>query len=136
MEHGEAPDASPAVRHRRSIPVYVGSGGIATGSHYVVTIAAVEMFGIKAIVASMLGYATGAMIKYWLNYSVAFRSSARHSLALARFTLSQLALLALNTALFGLLQDGLHAHYLVAQAITTVLLIAPGYVVHRAWVFR
>lgn len=137
MEETPAVPTPPSpVRHRRSLPIYVGSGGIATASHYAVAIVGVELLGVAAIVATTVGYATGALIKYWLNYSVAFRSNARHTHAILRFAVTQGVLLVLNTTIFGVLQGGLGLHYLIAQAITTVLLIPPGYVIHRAWVFR
>lgn len=131
-----APARAHPVRHRRSLPIYVGSGGMATASHYAVTIAAIELFAAPPIPASAMGFMTGAAIKYWLNYSVAFRSRARHARAVLRFAFALAAMLGLNTLLFGLFQRGLGWHYLLAQAITTVLLILPGYVLHREWVFR
>jgi putative flippase GtrA len=133
---GSGPPQSSPVRHRRSLPVYVGSGGIATASHYGVTIASVELLGIAPVVATMLGFTVGAVIKYWLNYSVAFRSRARHGRAVARYVIALLALLALNTLVFALLQKGTGLHYILAQALTTILLIPPGYMIHRQWVFR
>ncbi len=116
--------------------MYVGSGGMATASHYAVTVAAVELFSAPPIPASAMGFMTGAVIKYWLNYSVAFRSRARHTHAVLRYALALAAMLALNTLLFGLFQRGMGLYYLLAQAITTILLIPPGYVLHREWVFR
>jgi putative flippase GtrA len=124
------------VRHRRSLPLYVGSGGVATASHYAVTIAAVELFSVPPIPASALGFTTGAAIKYWLNYSVAFQSRARHRDAMIRYALALAAMLALNTLIFALLEGRLGVQYVLAQAITTVALIAPGYVLFREWVFR
>src|SRR5512140_1068209 len=110
--------ASQPVRHRRSLPVYVGSGGIATASHYGVTIASVELLGIAPVLATMLGFAVGSVIKYWLNYSVAFRSRARHGRAVARYVIALAALLVLNTLVFALLQKGTGLHYILAQALT------------------
>src|SRR5437762_3360206 len=127
-------DAAP--RHRRSLPMYVGAGGVATACHYVVTIAAVELFAVAPIAASAAGFATGAAVKYWLNYSLAFQSRARHSHAMLRFGVALLVLMAANTIIFAALQRGLGIHYILAQAITTILLIPPGYVLHRQWVFR
>lgn len=124
-----------AVRHRRSFPIYVGAGGAATASHYAVTIAAVEIASMAPLAASALGFSVGAAIKYWLNYSVAFRSRARHRRALTRFAVALGGMLAMNTLAFALLHGGLGLHYVLAQAITTVLLIPPGYVIHRQWVF-
>ena len=130
MQEIEAP------RHRRSLPIYVGAGGVATASHYAVTIAAVELLAVAPLAASAMGFAVGAAIKYWLNYSVAFQSRARHSHTMVRFAAALAAMMALNTLIFAALQGGLKLHYLLAQAITTLLLIPPGYVIHRYWVFR
>ena len=124
------------VRHRRSLPVYVGSGGIATASHYAVMIVAAELLSVPPIPASAIGFTAGAAIKYWLNYSVAFRSRARHHHAMARYVLALAAMLGLNTLLFGLFERGLGVQYLLAQAITTILLVPPGYLLYREWVFR
>lgn len=116
--------------------MYIGAGGIATASHYAVTIALVEGFAVIPLAASMSGFAAGAAIKYWLNYSVAFRSRSTHARAMLRFAMALAMLFALNGAIFALLQRGAGLHYLVAQALTTILLLAPGYVIHRQWVFR
>ena len=127
--------ADERVAHRRSIPIYVGAGGIATASHYAFTIAAVELLGMQPLWATSLGYAIGAIVKYCLNYTAAFRSTVPHRHAVVRYLLAQVVLLALNSAFFELLmRAGLH--YIAAQALTTILIIPPGYVMHRAWVFR
>ena len=123
------------VAHRRSVPIYIGSGGVATASHYALTIAGVELLGMPPLWATTVGYATGAIVKYCLNYAVAFRSTAPHAHALLRYVLAQATLLAVNSLSFDLLQRA-GLHYIVAQAVTTALLIPPGYLMHRAWVFR
>ena len=123
-------------RHRYSIPMYVGAGGIATGCHYVTTIALVELIGARPVAASALGFAVGAVVKYVLNYFVAFRSEERHGIALPRFAAMLAVLLALNTLVFALLNEGAGLHYMVSQVLTTVLLIPPGYLVSRLCVFR
>lgn len=135
-ESAGAGSSQPPVRHRRGVPMYVGAGGVATASHYGVTIACVELLGIAPVVATMLGFGVGSVVKYWLNYSVAFQSRARHRRAVARYMIALVSLLALNTLVFALLQEGLGLHYILAQALTTILLIPPGYVIHRQWVFR
>jgi putative flippase GtrA len=45
------------------------------------------------------------------------------------------ALFALNALFFALLNQGLGLHYMVAQVLTTGLLIPPGYLLSRLWVF-
>jgi putative flippase GtrA len=127
-------DAMP--RHRYSIPMYIGVGGVATASHYVTTIAAVELAGVQPLAASAAGFAVGAVVKYWLSYFVTFRSAQSHAAALPRFVVTLAILFAFNAAFFALFNQWLGLHYLVAQVLTTVALIPPGYIVNRLWVFR
>ncbi|HUP30166.1 MAG TPA: GtrA family protein [Usitatibacter sp.] len=126
----------PARRHWRSFPIYVGAGGIATASHYAVTIAAVERFAVAPIAATVMGFLTGSAIKYGLNYSAAFRSRTPHAHAVPRFLIALAVMLGLNTLIFAVLERGVGLHYLLAQVVTTILLIPPGYLLHRQWVFR
>ena len=123
-------------RHRRSLPIYLGAGGLATASHYLFVIGAVELFGVKPLVATTVGFAVGAAIKYWLNYTAAFRSRAAHSQAMVRFAVALATLMALNALLFHLLTTMLGVHYLAAQVAVTAALVAPGYYLHRHWVYR
>jgi putative flippase GtrA len=122
--------------HRRALPLYIGAGGIATASHYATAIVAVEWLRLPPLAATTAGFCIGAAVKYWLNYTAAFRSRAPHREATARFGIALVLFLALNAALFWLLQSRLGLHYLLAQVITTAALIPPGYVLHRQWVFR
>ena len=121
--------------HRYSVPMYVGAGAIATASHYAVTVAAVEAFGAAPLAASAGGFAVGAAVKYFLNYFVAFRSLEPHGAALPRFAAALGILFVLNALFFALLNQALGLHYIVAQVLTTLLLIPPGYLLSRRWVF-
>ena len=123
-------------RHRYSIPMYIGAGGFATASHYATTIAAVELGGIVPLAASALGFGVGALVKYALNYFVAFRSAAPHSAAVPRFVVIVAVMFALNAAFFMVFHQWLGLHYMVAQVLTTIMLIPPGYLMSRLWVFR
>ena len=123
-------------RHRYSIPMYVGAGGVATASHYVTTIAAVELAGVRPVIASATGFVVGALVKYYLNYFVAFRSGEPHTVAVPRFVVMLALMLGLNTLVFALLNEAFGVHYMVAQVLTTALLIPPGYLLSRLWVFR
>lgn len=122
--------------HRRSLPVYVGAGGIATASHYAFVVAAVEGAGVAPLTASAAGFAVGAAVKYLLNYFVAFRSEEPHGEALPRFGAMLAVLFVLNAMFFAALHEGAGLHYLAAQVLTTGLLIPPGYLMSRRWVFH
>jgi putative flippase GtrA len=121
--------------HSRSLPVYIGAGFVTVAGHYATTITLVEWLHAPPLAASAAGFCVGAAIKYVLNYFVAFRSVEKHGAALAKFAVALGVLFALNALFFALLQQGLGLHYLVAQVLTTGLLIPPGYVMSRLWVF-
>ena len=116
--------------------MYLIAGGIATASHYVTTIGAVEYFRMVPLAASIAGFVVGAFVKYGLNYFVAFRSAQRHVIAVPRFALMEGILLSGNALFFWLLHNLFGLHYMVAQVLTTGLLIPPGYFLARVWVFR
>ena len=120
--------------HRRSVPLYVAAGGIATATHYALTIALVELGLAPPLAASMAGFAAGAVVKYLLNYRVTFRSDARHRHAVSRYVVALSVEFVINAAVFAALH-ALGLHYMLAQALTTIIGIPPGYVMHRFWVF-
>ncbi|QJR15540.1 GtrA family protein [Usitatibacter palustris] len=121
--------------HARSVIWYVIAGGLATASHYATTIFAVEVVKVWPVAASMMGFAVGAVVKYVMNYRVTFRSSSPHREALPRFALYLAVLFVLNAIVFYLLNERAGWHYLLAQLSSTILLIPPGYVMGRFWVF-
>ena len=123
-------------RHRYSIPMYLGAGGIATASHYATTLALVELVHVEPLTGSAGGFAVGAAVKYWLNYFVAFRSVEPHSAAMPRFAGMLVVLFILNAAFFVFFNESLGLHYTIAQVLTTGALIPPGYLLSRLWVFR
>jgi putative flippase GtrA len=131
-----SPRASAPPGHRRSFALYVASGVASVATHYTFTIAAVEIFGVRALIATSAGFVVGAVTKYLMNYFLAFESEAPHAAAVPRFVVMLLALFAANAAIFWALNEHAGLHYLVAQVITTVILVPVGYVINRAWVFR
>lgn len=129
------PIAPETPGHRRSLPVYIGAGFLTVAGHYATTITLVEILHALPLAASVAGFCVGAAIKYVLNYFVAFRSVETHRAALAKFAVALAILFVLNALFFALLHQGLGLHYLVAQVLTTGLLIPPGYLLSRLWVF-
>ena len=115
--------------------MYVAAGFAAVGGHYATTIAGVEILDARPLAASAAGFCVGAVIKYLLNYFLAFRSAEKHSAALAKFAVTLAVFFALNALVFWVLHSGLGLHYIVAQVLTTGVLVLPGYFLSRLWVF-
>jgi putative flippase GtrA len=122
--------------HKRSFALYVVSGFAATGTHYAFTVLVVEAFGWRPLVATSVGFLVGAITKYFLNYFLAFESDQPHLATIPRFAVMLGGLFSANAAIFWALHDQAGLHYMLAQVITTGLLVPVGYVINRIWVFR
>jgi putative flippase GtrA len=115
---------------------YVVAGAIATAVHYATMATLVQALGAGVLLSTCIGYTAGAFVKYPLNHRLVFASGARHREAVPRFAAGLAVGFLLNAAIFSLLLRALPAHYMVAQVLTTGLVILANYLVARLWVFR
>jgi len=115
---------------------YIVAGGIATAVHYAVLIALVEWFGVFAALSSFTGALFGALVAYVANRHITFSgSNARHIQALPRFMAIALLGAVLNGALVWLGVQQLGWHYLLAQALATLLVLGLTFRLNRLWTF-
>jgi putative flippase GtrA len=115
---------------------YLVAGGIATAVHYGVLIALVESSSLAAAPSAAIGTLCGAGVSYLLNRRMAFSgSSAAHRQALPRFMAIAFLGAFLNGTLVWLGVNGLAWHYLVAQALATVLVMGLTFRLNRLWTF-
>jgi putative flippase GtrA len=103
--------------------------------HYGTLVALVELAAIGAVPASAAGFVAGGLVSYWLNYHWTFQSSRRHQTALPSFFLIALVGLGLNTLLMAALTGGLGLQYLLAQVLTTSVLLFWHWLANRRWTF-
>lgn len=115
---------------------YVVSGGIATAVHYAVLVALVEVSGLPAAPSAIIGTLCGACVSYVLNrYTTFSASGAGHSQAVPRFAAIVLLGASLNGMLVWLGVNTLGWHYLLAQALATVLVMGLTFRLNRLWTF-
>jgi putative flippase GtrA len=122
--------------HRRAFFYYIVSGVASVATHYAFMIAAVELAAWRELVATSVGFIVGTITKYFMNYYLAFSSEEPHRAAIPRFAVMVLMLFTANGVIFSALHEQAQLHYVVAQVLTTGLLVPVGYVVNRLWVFR
>ena len=113
---------------------YIGVGGLGTIFHYVLLAALVELAAVRPPVASVAGAILGAAVNYALNYHFTFTSVRSHRHTGPRFII--VALLAATLQGAGMWVLAPRIHYLVAQAICTLVVLAIGFVLNRGWTFR
>ena len=115
---------------------YFLSGGMATAVHYALLLTLVELAGMPAATSAVMGALCGAVAAYAINRSVTFISStASHQQALPRFMLVAAGGAAINGALVWAGVRWLGWHYLVAQAMATMLVLGLTYHLNRSWTF-
>ena len=115
---------------------YALAGGAATLMHYAVLVALVEMVSFAAAPAAVIGALCGAIVGFMLNHKLTFANSRASSRrALARFMATAAAGAAASGVMVWVCVHLLNWHYLVAQAVATVLLLAVTYQINRRWSF-
>lgn len=121
---------------RREIVVFLLVGVVATASHYALLVFLVEIQKVAAVPASAAGAFLGAVVSYFLNRELTFRSSRAHREAMPRFFAVAALSLATNTGLMALFTGPLGIAYLIAQVVTTGILIIVTFGLNKLWTFR
>lgn len=115
---------------------FAAVGAAGTLAHYALLVALVEGGGAPPLAAAAAGFVFGALVNYTLARRLVFASGRSHVQALPRFFAVALAGLAWTALLMTALVDGLGLHYLVAQCLTTALLLLWHYAGNALWTFR
>jgi putative flippase GtrA len=114
---------------------YAAVGALGTLVHFATLAGCVEVLGLSPTTGSVSGATVGALLNYVLNYHLTFASQQSHRQTLPKFlTVAAFGVL-LNGAIVKTLTDNLRVHYLVAQAIATVVVLATGFVLNKVWTF-
>jgi putative flippase GtrA len=114
---------------------YVAAGGFGTALHYLTLIVFVELFAMRAAIATTLGAIVGAVTNYFLNYHFTFASRLRHTYTLPRFLLVAAMSAGISAGGMWVATELAHVHYLLAQVLCTGAVLVFGYVVNKLWTF-
>lgn len=114
---------------------YAAVGAAATAAHYALLALAVETWHWPAWLASGAGALLGAQVAFWANRRYTFGHKGPWWPAWCRFhvTAGAGALLGMLIVNAGVLAG---AHYLLAQAAATVIVMLASFAANRAWAFR
>lgn len=115
---------------------FAGVGAIGTMAHYVLLVMLVEVLGANAVAASTAGATLGAVVNYLLNRRYTFRSKKRHREALTKFFIIAASGLALNASFMLVFVKILSLYYLLAQVLSTGLVLVWNFVGNRFWTFN
>lgn len=120
----------------RQLVAFGGVGALAFVAHYGTLLAAVELLGLGPVEGALAGYLVGGLVSYVLNRRFTFESERAHKVAAPRFALVALTGFFLTGGLMALLTGPLAWHYLVAQLVTTLIVMFWSFFANRAWTFQ
>jgi putative flippase GtrA len=112
---------------------YLVTGATATAAHYLMLILIVAQGGIP-LLGSIVGSVVGLLTNYFLSSRWVFARTSDASSRFARFLAVSVLAFGLNAAFMWIgLRAGLH--YLLAQVLSTFLLMLINYTLHANWTF-
>lgn len=115
---------------------FAAVGAVGTVAHYALLLFMVEVLGTGALAGATAGFMLGAMVNYSLSRMLVFDSTRPHGEALPRFLAVAVVGLGWTALLMALLVDVAGLHYLLAQFLTTALLLLWHYAGNALWTFR
>jgi putative flippase GtrA len=110
-------------------------GGLATLIHYAVLIVCVHALRLSPVVGSATGFIVSAGFNYTLNRRFTFRSSGDHRGLAPRFAAILAIGFVLNLLLMQLLSGTLGWPYLLAQVLTTGVVLMWNFAGNALWTF-
>jgi putative flippase GtrA len=120
----------------QQIALFVAAGATATVVQYCVLVALIEVARTDPTLATVSAYVCGAVTSYLLNFRFTFKDSGTpFRKGLVKFLVVNVIGLGFNTLIFVAISN-LDAHYLLAQAFATGLVLVWNYLGARLFVFR
>lgn len=129
-------DAGFARALARQFASFTGVGIVAAVAHYGTLIALVESGRAGPVVGALAGYVAGGLVSYVLNRRHTYRSERPHREATWRFALVAAVGFLITWGLMALIAGQTGIPYLLAQLITTGVVLLWSFVAHRLFTFR
>jgi len=128
-------DVSSLLKLVKLILRFLVSGGIATAVHWGALWGLINL-QVEAVLASSIGAFVGAIVNYFLQYFFTFKTRRRHKQALLAYGPAVLVSWLLNLALFYSLYGEVFSDPLVAQVVTTGVVMVVNFLLYKKVVFR
>lgn len=115
--------------------VYASVGVVGTAGHYVTLVSLVQVSGVNPVYATTLGFVIGALINYFLNYRITFRSQKRHVETLPKFFVVAGTGGTVNSLFMLVALKYLSIHYMLIQFTATGLVLVINFLLNKTWTF-
>ncbi len=124
------------LRLGRQFAAFSGVGVLAAIVHYGALIGLVETASFDPVPATLVGYVAGGLLSYALNRRLTYASDRPHAEATWRFAAVAGIGFLLTWGLMHAFTGWLEAPYLLAQLVTTGIVLFWSFAAHRLWTFR
>lgn len=115
---------------------FLAVGLLATTVHFLVLMSCVEFLTMNVAIASATGFLLGLVVNYWLNRNYTFSSNAPHSTTAIRFGAVAGTGLLINTLMMTFLDGNGWLPYLLAQCVTTAVVLVWNLLWNALWTFK
>ena len=115
---------------------FVLVGGATAVIHYGLLYCGVEFLGLKATLASSVGFVFAVTFNYFMHYSWTFAEPAPHGRTALRYLLMICCGFMINGLLMHVCGTLLSVNYLLSQAVAMVAVLTWNFTVANFWVFR
>ena len=119
----------------RQTTSFVGVGLMSTSVHYLVLVTMVQLLGTAPVPSALLGFCCGGFVSYHLNRRHTFSSDRPHGEAVWRFAVVAGVGFVMTFLLMGLFVDRWSRPYLLAQVVTTGIVMFWTFAANRMWTF-
>lgn len=128
--------ASSHRRLARQLAAFSGVGLVAAVIHFGLLIGLREGYGVDPVPATLVGYVAGGIASYLLNRRHTYASDRPHAEASWRFATVAFVGFLLTWALMHAFTHTLGVPYLLAQVVTTGIVLFGNFSAHKLWTFR
>jgi putative flippase GtrA len=119
----------------RQFAAFSGVGILAASVHYTALVWLVEFARWRPVPAALVGYVAGGILSYIINRRHVFASTRPHQQASWRFgTIAAVGFFLTYGLMHGLV-DWANVPYLLAQILTTGIVLFWSFVANRMWTF-
>ena len=116
---------------------FAAAGGLGTSAHYGVLYYLFDKSAVcSVILASIVGFACGAMVNFHLSHFWVFRSGVAYLPALAKFLCLAALGLIVHTLCMGVMISQLNWYHWPSQILTTHFLLIANFLLSRFWIFK
>ncbi len=131
----ETPVSSAARLLARQFTAFFSVGVLAAVVHYGLLISLVEAWRVDPVTAALAGYVAGGVVSYGFNRRFTYRSDRPHAEATWRFALVAVVGFFLTWGFMHGFTRWLGLPYLVAQIVTTSIVLFWSFLAHKIWTF-